>query len=203
MKKTLVLTCTLFALLGGGCCRSVERPRPVYGVWTGTGEEELAGAAVYAELGQRGGRPWKPLKYIAGGEKLDLMLRELEQPEVYKPHVDGGYALVIFFFDGYPDAQCFGCGLKVREVPCDVEGDIFIGPRGESKALGRLLNEATECKPYWQYELPDPNAVKDMQEELYEAARERSVQLRNDPNWRKGVEEHFQQPEVREYVRKK
>lgn len=120
------------------------------------------------------------IKHKTFGKKSDdlrTIINCLCYPEEEKENIISEESLHellwLFFFDARnPEKLTL---VKIRFI---IRGETFIGPRGNSQKLGKLLLEAEECGPY--HKLIDPNRVEEVQMRLREKVKEMREQKQSE-----------------------
>lgn len=114
------------------------------------------------------------IKYKTFGDKsedLRTIIHCLCEPEEEKKNVisrDSPHELLKLFYHDPMNEKS-----TLIEISFKLKNDIFIGPLGKSKKLGKLFCKQRECGPYWVKPEIDPNVMKDVQEQLQEEIQKR------------------------------
>lgn len=131
-----------------------EEPKRINYTWTGQKSEgDIAGLVPVCIIWYKYVQPptdaWKPYKSFNQNNASDMreIILHLLKPEEKEinPNLRTQDKLSLIFYNGLPE------NLTVREVYFRIEGKTFVGPRGKSVELAKILSEQQEVQSLFYY----------------------------------------------------
>lgn len=176
MNKFASLLLVVCLICVASCHKS---PAPANTVFFWSGTEKLpegwpAGASPFVAIWytRSNGSSWYEYKKICSAKELGAVERGLWSPEI--PGSIGSTwenRLTVFYFSRY-----FSSNLSAIDVPFDIVDRTFVGPRGVSEELGKVLADAPECD--FSDTFLDPNVIQYQQEQERRDRLHKEAQLR-------------------------